>query len=132
MALIALRRYEEAVDSYTTALSIFTEIEGSAGSQIAVCLNFGCAYLAMTDYRRAVEHLQRTVSMDRRLYRDQHPDTARHLANLARAQLSMADSGSRAEGKRNLAQARQTLIRIVGRSHPDVHAIEQFERAAGL
>lgn len=131
MALICLQRYKEAIDSYTTAVSIFRDVEGPRGSQVAICLNdLGCAYLAMDEYRQALRHLEQAVSLDRQLYGDQHADTARHLANLARAQLGSRDPALRAEAKENLAQARVTLARIVGANHPDVRMIEQFERSA--
>lgn len=130
MALVSLQRYKEAIDSYTTALSIFRRVEGASGSQVAICLNdLGCAYLAMDDYPKALDHLQQAVSLDRQLYGNQHPDTARHLANLARAQLSSNNAALREEAKHNLAQARKTLIRIVGPNHPDVRMIEQFEQS---
>jgi tetratricopeptide (TPR) repeat protein len=130
MALISLHRYKEAIDSYTTAVSVFKDVEGPRGSQVAICLNdLGCAYLAMEDYRQALGYLEQAVSLDRHLYGDQHPDTARHLANLARAQLGMHDATLQAQAKRNLVDARETLARHLGSNHPDVRTIEQFERS---
>jgi len=131
MALISLNRHNEAVDSYTTALSIFRQVEGSSGPQGAICLNdLGCAYIAMNAHRTALGHLEQAVSLDRQLYGDQHPDTARHLANLARAQLGTGEASLRAKARHNLVQARETLGRILGPSHPDVLMIQQFERSA--
>lgn len=130
MALISLQRYREAIDTYTTAVSIFREVEGPRGSQVAICLNdLGCAHLAAEQYRQAVDYLNQAVSLDRELYGEHHPDTARHLANLARAQVGTRDPALRAEAKQNLAQARDTLAHIVGANHSDVRMIEQFERS---
>jgi tetratricopeptide (TPR) repeat protein len=130
MALMNLHRYKEAIDTYTTAVSIFQDVEGPRGPQMAICLNdLGCAHLALNDYRQALGHLEEAVSLDRSLYGDQHPDTARHLANLARAQLRMPDAALQAQGKRNLVNARETLVRLLGSNHPDVRTIEQFERS---
>ncbi|MGH8556275.1 MAG: tetratricopeptide repeat protein [Methylococcales bacterium] len=45
MSLISLQRYKEAIDSYTTALSIFRQVEGPSGSQVAICLTHLCGLL---------------------------------------------------------------------------------------
>jgi len=112
--LSSLGRYEEALAAFQRALHLYKQ-SGDESSIGVLLNNIGSVYKNMGRYEKAVEAYERSLEIAKKLYGNNHPDTAIIVNNLGSVYAAMGDY------ERALALFQQSLSvydKILGPEHP--------------
>ena len=117
------RRYREAIDCIDKALEIDTQTLGSESKEVALHLkNRGMALICLGRNNEALRNYEKALSIFKKV---EGP-----IANLARAQFCLGQPETKAEAKKNIEEAYQILMQVLGKNHPDTFTIKQFKDSA--
>jgi tetratricopeptide (TPR) repeat protein len=107
-------RYAEAEAAYKEALAIVRKRQNADRALVPILTDLGALYTETKRYAEALDHLERSLSVCRRLFGGDHPETIRVLLNLSTL---YAKTGQLAEAERCAKQALASARRRLGPEH---------------